>query len=91
MIDESTITCVNCGKETYLATYEKNGFYCSSCFNKDSIQNEIDGIYEIINLMIKNERWELLNTLFVSWEGMAWRTDVEILKSCAISSFLSKR
>jgi hypothetical protein len=55
-----------------------------------AIQNELDGVYDMIDVLMTNGRWELLNKLFICWASMAWRTDLDILLGWATASLSGK-
>lgn len=51
---------------------------------------ELNDLYDTIDLLMKNGKWELLNLLFQIWEQRAWRTDLDMLLGCATASFPGK-
>ena len=51
---------------------------------------DLDDIYDTIDLLMRNGKWNLLNELFQIWEQQAWRTDLDRLLGYATASFPAK-
>ncbi len=53
-------------------------------------QKDLDDVYDTIDLLMKNNKWIVLNQLFICWELMAWRHDADFLLGCATASLPGK-
>ena len=71
-----------------ISTWENEGG--NGNMKKTILTPELDDIYDTIDLLMRNGKWDFLDDNFRMWKEQAWRTDPDKLLTYATASFPGK-